>query len=476
VNIDAPWPKLFEAEARVLGIQTKLHQWATDSPDRRFDDLFNLVADPAFLTVGWARVRGNRGARTAGVDGVKPREIVFGEEAFLRQLRDDLKARRFEPLPVRERKIPKANGKLRTLGIPTARDRAVQASLKLVLEPIFEADFHPCSYGFRPSRRPHDAIAEIHMLASNEYVWVLEGDIKACFDEIEHSALMGQVRDRIGDKRVIGLIKAFLASGVLSEDGVTRDTKSGTPQGGIISPLLANIALSVLDDHFAEVWQRDMATRSRRETRRRHGEATYRLIRYADDFVVMVAGTKAHAEALREQVAAVLSPMGLCLSEEKTMIAHIDEGFEFLGFRIQRQTKRGSNKAFVYTWPSRKSLSSIMAKVKKIARQGTNNPLSDLLRQLNGVLRGWTNYFRHGVSKDTFQYLAQYSWERVVQWLRRKHRRANWGWLRKRYLFNGWWPEHEGVALFHCGTVSVTRYRYRGTAIPSKWMATSNVA
>jgi RNA-directed DNA polymerase len=476
VNTDAPWPTLEEAEARVLGIQTKLHQWASDSPDRRFDDLFNLVADPAFLTVGWARVRGNRGARTAGVDGVKPRRIVFEEEAFLRRLRDDLKARRFEPLPVRERKIPKANGKLRTLGIPTARDRAVQASLKLVLEPIFEADFHPCSYGFRPSRRPHDAIAEIHMLASNEYVWVLEGDIKACFDEIDHSALLGRMRDRIGDKRVIRLIKAFLAAGVLSEDGITRDTKAGTPQGGIISPLLANIALSVLDDYFAEAWQRDMATRTQRATRRSHGEATYRLIRYADDFVVMVAGTKAHAEALREQVAEVLSPVGLRLSEEKTIVAHIDEGFEFLGFRIRRQTKRGSNKAFVYTWPSRKSLSSIMAKVKKIARQGTNNPLSDLLRQLNGVLRGWTNYFRHGVSKDTFQYLAQYSWERVVQWLRRKHRRANWGWLRRRYLFNRWWPEHEGVALFHCGTVPVTRYRYRGAAIPSKWVTNTTVA
>ncbi len=352
----------------------------------------------------------------------------------------------------------------------------MQASLKLVLEPIFEGDFHPCSYGFRPSRRPHDAIAEIHMLASNEYIWVLEGDIKACFDEIDHSALMGRVRDPIGDKRVIRLIKAFLAAGVLSEDGVTRDTKAGTPRGGIISPLLANIALSVLDDHFAEAWQRDVATRTQRATRRSHGEATYRLIRYADDFVVMVAGTKAHAEALREQVAEVLLPMGLRLSEEETMVAHIDEGFEFLGFRIQRQTKRGSKKAFVYTSPSRKSLSSIMAKVKRIARQGTNNPLSDLLRQLNGVLRGWTNYFRHGVSKDTFHYLAHYSWERVVQWLRRKHRRAKRGWLRRSYLANRWWPEYEGVVLFNCGTVPVTRYRYRGAATPSKWVANTTVA
>ena len=150
MNTDAPWPDLFEAESRVLGIQTKLHRWATDSPNRRFDDLFNLVCDPAFLVVAWKRVRGNRGARSAGVDGVTRRSIVFGAEGFLHQLRDDLKARRFDPLPVRQRMIPKANGKLRSLGIPTARDRVVQASLKLVLEPIFEADFLPCLLGVPP--------------------------------------------------------------------------------------------------------------------------------------------------------------------------------------------------------------------------------------------------------------------------------------------------------------------------------------
>jgi RNA-directed DNA polymerase len=469
VNTDAPWPTLEEAEARVLGIQAKLHRWANDSPNRRFDDLFNLVCDPAFLVVGWGRVRSNRGARSAGVDGVTPRSIVSDEDAFLRSLRDDLKARRFEPLPVRQRMIPKAGGKLRSLGIPTARDRTVQASLKLVLEPVFEADFHPCSYGFRPARRPHDAIAEIHMLASNEYCWVLEADIEACFDEIDHSALMDRVRARIGDKPVLGLVKAFLRAGVLSEDGVTRDTKMGTPQGGILSPLLANIALSVLDDHFAEAWQRDMATRVERARRRRHGHPTYRLVRYADDFVVMVSGTKAHAEGLRDEVAAVLLPVGLRLSGEKTRTVHIDEGFDFLGFRIQRQTKRGTKRRFVYTWPSKKALASIKAKVKAITKMGTNSPLSTLLRRLNGVLRGWTNYFRHGVSKDAFAYLHQFTWLRVVAWLRRKHRRANWKWLRRRYLANRWWPEHDGMALFDCRAVPVTRYRYRGAAIPTPW-------
>ncbi len=202
MNIGDPWPDLDEAERRVLGMQTKLHQWATDDPKRRFDDLYNLVCDPAFLVVAWNRVRGNRGSRSAGVDGVAPRSVVFGAAELLGGLRDDLKARTFTPLPVRERMIPKSGGKLRRLGIPTARDRVVQAALKLVLEPIFEADFRPCSHGFRPGRRAQDAIAEIRHLTSVRYEWVLEGDIKACFDEIDHTALLGRVRHRIEDKRV----------------------------------------------------------------------------------------------------------------------------------------------------------------------------------------------------------------------------------------------------------------------------------
>jgi RNA-directed DNA polymerase len=234
MNIGAPWPDLEEAEPRVLMMQTKLHQWAVSDPDRCFDDLFNLVYDPAFLVVAWSRVRENKGGRTAGVDGIAPRSIVFVGE-FLDRLRDDLKAHRFTPTPVREKAIPKASGKVRRLGIPTAVDRLVQASLKLVLEPIFEADFHPCSYGFRPKRRAQDAIAEIHFLGTpaRNYEWVFEADIKACFDEIDHTALMGRVRRRIGDKRVLGLVKAFLRAGILTEDGLDRTTITGTPQGSL---------------------------------------------------------------------------------------------------------------------------------------------------------------------------------------------------------------------------------------------------
>jgi RNA-directed DNA polymerase len=434
VNTDVLWPDRELAESQVLRIQAKLHQWAVDDPDRRFDDLFNLVCDPAVLVVAWARVRGNRGKRSAGVDGLQPQSIFSAEEGFLPQLREDLKARQFAPLPVRERMIPKpGSSKLRRLGIPTARDRTVQAALKLVLEPIFEADFKPCSYGFRPRRRAHDAIAEIHQFTSRSYEWVLEGDIEACFDMIDHPALMDRVRSRVGDKRVLAVVKAFLHAGVLGEDGIMRDTTTGTPQGGILSPLLANIALSVLDEHFAEAWRADSGSTYQRTKRRRAGLANYRIVRYADDFVVLVAGTKAHTEALREDVARVLAPMGLRLSEAKTKVCHIDEGFDFLGFRIQRRLKRGTTKRVVYTYPSKKALASIVGRVRALTRRSSHPTLAVLLRQLNPVLRGWCTYFRHGVSKATFAYLDQYTWHRVVRVSRVKKLAGfrvvqRWGW------------------------------------------------
>ena len=198
-------------------MQTKLNRWAAADPGRRFDDLYNLVYAPAFLVTAWRRVRGNKGARTAGVDGVAPRSIGSGTKTLLAGLRETLKARRFVPQRVREKAIPKAGNKVRSLGIPTTADRVVQASLKLVLEPIFEADFKPCSYAFRPKRRAKDAIAEIHNLASptRDYHWVFEADIKACFDEIDHTGLMERVRHRIADKRILSLVKAFLKAGVL---------------------------------------------------------------------------------------------------------------------------------------------------------------------------------------------------------------------------------------------------------------------
>jgi RNA-directed DNA polymerase len=474
VNIGEPWPDRDTAWWRVLKIQTKLHRWAADDPDRRFDDLYNLVYDPNVLMEAWLRVKGNRGARSAGVDGQTAFYIsaVRGEESFLADVQAQLKAGAFVPLPVRERMIPKAGGKLRRLGIATVRDRVVQAALKLVLEPIFEADFRPCSYGFRPKRRAHDAIAEIHFFTSRSYEWVLEGDITACFDEISHVGLQDRLRARIGDKRVMGLIKAFLKAGILSEDGVERDTITGTPQGGILSPLLSNIALSVLDDHFAQAWQTEMCDFTSRRRRRRHGLANYRLVRYADDFVVLVDGTKADTQTVRDEVAEVLRPMGLRLSEQKTRIAHIDEGFDFLGFRIQRHPQRGTGKRYVYTYPSKTALAAVKAKVRSATQGATDQSLAVLIHRLNPMVRGWTSYFRHGVSKDTFSYLRAFLWQRVICWLRHKEPQATWKQLRRRHL-NGWWPTDGDAVLFNPSAVTVTRYRYRADHIPSPWATTT---
>lgn len=474
MNTGASWPSLVEAEHRVLVMQTKLHQWAKADPGRRFDDLANLVYDPAFLVTAWSRVRGNKGARTAGVDGIAPRSVVFGVEELLGGLRDDLKAGRFVPQRVREKTIPKASGKLRRLGIPTSADRIVQASLKLVLEPIFEADFEPCSYGFRPKRRAQDAIAEIHHLGSppRNYEWVFEADITACFDEIDHTALMGRVRDRIGDRRVLGWVKAFLKAGILTEEGLNRETITGTPQGGILSPLLANIALSVLDEHFTAKWEA-LGKRSTRGNRRRAGVPVMRLVRYADDFVIMVAGTRHDAEALWDEVAAVLAPMGLRLSEEKTRVCHIDEGFDFLGWRIQRRNRRGrTGKRAVYTYPSKKALASIVDKVRSLTRRGRHRTLADLLHRLNPVLRGWCNYFRHGVSQRTFSYVDYFAFWRIFGWLRKRHHGLNKHTLVRRHLPN-WKISDDGIDLFRPAAVAIERYRFRGTKIPTPWSSTT---
>jgi len=282
VNTGAPLMLSPQAAAgRVLGIQRKLHKWASDDQDRGFSDLHNLVCDPATLLVAWRRVRGNRGSRSAGIDGQTAYEIETrqGIERFLDELREELRAGTFRPLAVKERAIPKRSGKLRYLGIPTVRDRVVQAALKLVLEPIFEVDFQPCSYGFRPGRRTQDALAEIQHFTFRSYEWIVEGDIEACFDRIDHTALMDRVRWRIRDRRVLALIKAFLKAGVLKQHGDLARSVTGTPQGGILSPLLANIALSALDEHFAKAWEAMGTVSQRYYAQARQGDLPARALR-----------------------------------------------------------------------------------------------------------------------------------------------------------------------------------------------------
>jgi len=470
VNTGAPSVSSKVAAERVLEIQRKLHKWASEDQERGFSDLHNLVCDPATLLVAWRRVRGNKGSRSAGIDGLTAYEIEVRRsvERFLGELREELRAGTFRPLAVKERAIPKRGGKLRYLGIPTVRDRVVQAALKLVLEPIFEADFQPCSYGFRPGRRTQDAIAEVQHFTFRSYEWVVEGDIEACFDRIDHMALMDRVRDRIEDKRVLRLVKAFLKAGILKQHGGLERSVTGTPQGGILSSLLANIALSALDEHFAQAWT-EMGTVSQRYYARKRGEATYRLVRYADDFVICVAGTRRHAEALVTETAQVLRPLGLTLSKEKTRITHIADGLDFLGWRIKRDLGRRGRPG-IFLFPSKPSLRSVLSKIKEITRSGTNQSLDQLLYRLNPVLRGWCVYFRSGQSSRTFQYLRQYPGRRVVGWLRRKYPKRNWGWLR-RHHFPRWWPTGEETVLYNPAAVSTTRYRYRAARIETPWQA-----
>lgn len=468
MNNSAPsWPEVAAAERRVLDHQRKLHRWARADPERRFGDVFNLVCDQATLLVAWERVAGNQGARTAGVDAVTRRHVEqdIGVVSFLEELRSGLKDGTFTALPVKQAVIPKRNGKVRFLGIPTLRDRVAQMALKLVLEPIFEVDFYPSSYGYRPGRRAQDAIAEIHQLTSRSYEWVVEGDITACFDNVDHQVLTGLVAQRIADRRVLRLVRAFLRAGIVEQHGGLVASLTGTPQGGVASPLLANIYLSVLDRYFTEIWERDMSPSWRRQQRRRRGLPNYRLIRFADDFVVLVHGNRSDAETIRQQVGEMLAErLKMTLSAEKTHITHIDDGFVFLGFRIQRW-RRGDGRRVVLTIPSKDALARVMHKIKEATEAGTVSlRLVDVLRKINPVLRGWAAYFRYGASKKTFAYLGWYAWWRVIYWIRRKHPHLTWKQTRRRY-YGADRICDDGLTLYNPAKMRVERYRFRGAHI-----------
>lgn len=471
MNTDAPNPDLAEARDRVLHVQRKLHEWASADAERRFRDLWNLICDEATLAVAWSRVSQNRGSRTAGIDAFTRYHIEhrFGVARFLRELRDELKDGRFRPSPVRERAIPKRGGSLRYLGIPTLKDRVVQMALKLVLEPIFEVDFYPSSYGYRPGRRAQDAIAEIvHFTkAPSGYEWVVEADIEACFDRIDHRQLLAEVARRIGDRRVVALVRSFLRAGVMRETGSFERTLTGTPQGGIVSPLLANIALTALDRRYAADWADMSRYQGRREYLHHMGRPTYRLVRFADDLVVLVKGTQEQAATLLGQLAERVESIGLRLKPEKTGLTHIDAGFGFLGQRIIRKAK--GPKRHVYTLVGNEALASVKRRVKVLTDRSTIRlDLAELLRALNPVLRGWAAYFRYAAAKRTFAYLGWYAWWRVIRWLRKKHPRWTWRQVRRRY-FGVNAIRAGGLTLYNPAATRVERYRFRGGRISTPW-------
>ncbi len=388
---------------KVQRLQRRLYVAAKRSPERRFHALYDRIFRPDVLEEAWRRVLANRGA--AGVDRETLADVEeYGAERLLQDLHDALRAGRYHPAPVRRRGIPKPDGGVRPLGIPTVRDRVAQQATKLVLEPIFEADFLPVSFGYRPKRSATAALEVIRRSFIEGRVWVAELDISSFFDSLDHARLLGFVGERVSDRRVLKVVRKWLTAGVM-EDGVTSQTVSGTPQGGVISPLLANIYLHRLDQAWA-----------------RAGHGT--LVRYADDAVILCR-THGEAEAALDLARQVLAGLGLELHPDKTRIVDLREGrdgFDFLGCHFHarvsgRLLERGIRRYYLQRWPSARSMKRVRQRVKALTGRNRNGAkdVRVLIRDLNPVLRGWGNYFRTGNAADKFRQVDRY----VVGRLRR---------------------------------------------------------
>ncbi len=402
----------------VRALQRVLYRAAKQDRERRFHALFDKVVRSDVMWRAWFEVASNRGA--AGIDGVSIAQIESGGvesvRAFLDELAGQLRAGTYRPKPLRRVHIPKPGkpGQSRPLGIPTIADRVVMTAAKIVCEPIFDADFLPVSFGFRPKRSAHQALEAVRVAANSGRGWVLDADIKACFDNIDHDALMGQVERRIIDRQLLKLLRSWLRAGVF-EAGVFADSEAGTPQGSPISPLLANIALPVLD----EVWQRE-------------GRRLGTLVRFADDFVVLCPSEERAIQA-RDLAAVTLEPLGLSLHPDKTQIVEIRhgvQGFDFLGFHNRMvESRKRPGRWWLNKWPSPRAMASIRGKVREAtAPSRVGLDLSVVVEQLNPVLRGWGNYFRQGNSSSKFAAIDHYVHERVAVLASRKYGLSGFNW------------------------------------------------
>lgn len=474
----------------VLDMQRKLHRWSVADADKVFADLFNIVCDRRTLSESWRRLSRNKGSRTPGTDGVTRKTVEErpgGATQFIEDIRNELRGGTYRPEPVRQRLIPKPGkpGKVRPLGIPTFKDRLVQMALKLVLEPIFEADFYPTSYGFRPGRSTHDALANIqrHLhptpSGTSEYRFVIEGDIKGCFDAVDHHVLMERVRCRIADRKVLGLVLAFLKAGVMVE-GSVRHPVTGTPQGGIISPLLANVYLAAIDERYGR-WsmrprERPQNAADRRLYDRRRNRPTFFAVRYADDFVVLTDGTREEAETEKLALAQFLKQeLRMELSMEKTRITQVGEGFDFLGYRVVQTKARRTGRMVGNLFIPKSKLKDVRHKIKvRVRETPTGKSLADLIDSLNPVVTGWRNYYRYATwATRDFSGLDWWLWERIGRWLRRKHPKATWRSLRRRFVAKApdsrwrWADGPKSLRFFREG--GSTRFPFRGTRIPNGW-------
>lgn len=390
----------------VQALQQTLSDAAKRSLDRRFGALYDKVYREDVLWQAWRLVRANDGG--PGIDGetLEYIENEIGVPQFLRELRDELKAGSYRPQSVKRCWIDKPGKKeKRPLGVPVVRDRVAQTAVRLVIEPIFETNFLDCSYGFRPGRRPQDAISQIQRKITFEgYREVVDADLKSYFDTIPQRMLLKLVRRRINDRRVLGLIKGWLKCGVMEEGGQFRQQVTGTPQGGCISPLLSNVFLHAFD----KMWQLQ-------------GMPGTKLVRYADDFVILCR-RRGH-EALR-QARKFLERLGLMLNEEKTRVVHVKRGFDFLGmtFRYQKTSQQAQKLKFCcYRWPRQKAVEALKEKIRQQIGRRYSLSLEDVIREINPILRGWRNYFRCGNGEPIFRDLDRFILNRLRIFVKRKH-------------------------------------------------------
>ena len=407
-------------------LQRRLYLAAKRSRGRRFHALYDRIVRPDVLWRAWEEVRANGGS--AGVDGVSIEDVERqGVDAYLGDLAEDLKAERYRPSPVLRVEIPKPDGRTRPLGIPTVRDRVVQQACKIVIEPVFEASFLPCSHGYRPRRSAGQAVLAVKEALVRSW-WVLDADIEGFFDNVDHEILMNLVRRRISDRRVLKLISQWLRAGVVI-DRQRHATRCGVPQGGVISPVLANIYLHSLDR-----WWQDRHT------------GVGKLHRYCDDFVVLCRGREAAAKA-HELVAGFLRRLKLTLHPMKTRVVDMgSDGFDFLGFHFHKMPSRRTGRLVPYAWPSQKAMSAVREKIRReTSRDRLRVGLAELVSALNRFIRGWRAYFSIGNSTKKLADLDRYVRFRLWRFLRK--RRGSRGQLLPKAFVE--WERWSGLTYFY---------------------------
>ena len=416
---------MLKTPEKIRELQRKLYQKAKQEQKFRFYLLYDKVYRLDILGHAYDLVKANKGA--AGVDGQtfeRIEETERGAQEYLENLARELRTKMYKPMPVRRVYIPKADGSKRPLGIPTIKDRIVQMATKIVIEPIFEADFQENSYGFRPKRSAHQAMDDIknHLWAGRTQV--IDADISKYFDSIPHEKLLKEVAKRIVDKNILRLIKMWLTAPVVEEDEDGKKkyqpNDKGTPQGGVISPLLANIYLNILDTFWKEKQMQE--------------EFSARLIRYADDFVVLC---RANTEVVRQKIIEVLTALGLSLNEKKTKTLDArEQSFNFLGFTVKLTRSTRTGRMFPLMIPSKKAMARARAEIKHLTREAcVIIPIGEVIYKLNMMARGWSNYFYYGNSSKQLTHIRNYLENRVRKHLMRRKRKSGWGFKRYPYEY-----------------------------------------